>query len=344
MLAASFYLMLFIRFGAIQADVVAVHKTPFLVLFGIWILLLYVFDMYEPKFLNVSIFSLRHIAIVLATQTIAGFSLFYLIPSFGIAPKTNLLLTVAIFGVLFIIWRQIIAKRIGIIRSSDLDQTHTQSIPIATMTDTLAQTLSAKKQSNLYALPIRIIEILFAITILIITLPIILVVMIAIKLEDGGPIFIRQERTGKNGITFKFYKFRSMVALDPDGQAENGNPVWTTGTNDVRITKVGKITRKLHIDEIPQMVNILKGDLALVGPRPERPVFVKELAEKIPYYDVRHSITPGFTGWAQIKFRYARSVADSQKKLEYDLFYIKNRNFFMDIGIILKTVQIIFTH
>ncbi len=338
MLAGSFYLMLFIRFGAIQADVVAVHKTPFLVLFGIWILLLYVFDMYEPKFLNVSIFSLRHIAIVLATQTIAGFSLFYLIPSFGISPKTNLLLTVAIFGVLFIIWRQILAQRIGIIRSTDLDQTHTQAIPIATMTDTLAQTLSAKKQSNLYALPMRIIEMLFAITILIITLPITLVVMIAIKLEDGGAIIYKNDRIGKNDKVFYLYKFRSMIP-----NAETNGAVWAS-TSDARITKVGRITRKLHIDEIPQMINILKGDLALVGPRPERPEIVKELAEKIPYYDVRHSIKPGFTGWAQIKFRYARSVADSQKKLEYDLFYIKNRNFFMDIGIILKTVQIIFTH
>ena len=135
-----------------------------------------------------------------------------------------------------------------------------------------------------------------------------------------------------------------MVALDKDGQAEHGTAVWSTGAQDPRITKTGRITRALHIDELPQLINIIKGDLNLVGPRPERPQFVSELETQIPYYFMRHAIKPGFTGWAQIKFRYARTVLDSQEKFEYDLYYIKNRNLFLDIGIVLKTIQIIVTH
>ena len=126
-------------------------------------------------------------------------------------------------------------------------------------------------------------------------------------------------------------------------QAETKEAIWAK-ENDTRITKVGKIIRKLHIDEIPQMINILKGDMALVGPRPERPDFVKILEDKIPNYGLRHIIKPGFTGWAQIKYRYARTEADSKDKFEYDLYYIKNKNIFMDMGIVLRTIQIIFTH
>jgi lipopolysaccharide/colanic/teichoic acid biosynthesis glycosyltransferase len=134
-----------------------------------------------------------------------------------------------------------------------------------------------------------------------------------------------------------------MIVLDADGQAETGTAKWAE-ENDPRITKVGRITRKLHLDELGQMINLLKGDIALVGPRPERPEFVEKLEKEIPYYFMRHTISPGFTGWAQIKFRYARTVMDSEEKFEYDLYYIKNRNIFLDAGIIMKTVQIIFTH
>lgn len=204
---------------------------------------------------------------------------------------------------------------------------------------------SIKKQGEfLYQLLSRIISIIFAIIVLIITSPISLAIMIAIKLEDKGPLFIRQARTGVHGTSFKLYKFRSMIVLGADGQAETGKAVWATEGRDPRITKVGNVTRRLHIDEIPQMINLLKGDMNLVGPRPERPEFVADLEKQIPYYFMRHTIKPGFTGWAQIKFRYARTILDSEEKFEYDLFYIKNRNLFLDIGIILKTAQIVFTH
>ncbi len=195
-----------------------------------------------------------------------------------------------------------------------------------------------------YQILARMVSIIFAIIIIIATLPVTLFVAVLIKLEDRGPIFIRQERTGLHGKVFKLYKFRSMIALGADGQAEDGKAVWSSGHTDPRITKVGNIIRRLHIDEIPQMINVLKGDLTLVGPRPERPEFVADLEKQIPYYFMRHAIKPGFTGWAQIKFRYARTVMDSREKFEYDLYYLKNRNLFLDFGIILKTVQIIFTH
>jgi len=198
---------------------------------------------------------------------------------------------------------------------------------------------SIRKQGTwLYNILSRIISIVFAVLVLIVTLPISLAIAIAIKLEDGGPLIYRNDRVGLNGKTFFLYKFRSMII-----NAEKDGAVWAT-VKDSRTTRVGTITRKLHVDEIPQMLNLLKGDLALVGPRPERPEFVANLEKEIPYYFMRHTIKPGFTGWAQIKFRYARTVLDSEEKFEYDLFYLKNRNIFLDVGIILKTAQIVFTH
>jgi lipopolysaccharide/colanic/teichoic acid biosynthesis glycosyltransferase len=123
--------------------------------------------------------------------------------------------------------------------------------------------------------------------------------------------------------------------------AEKKKAQWAK-QNDPRITKTGKFLRASHLDELPQMINILKGDISLVGPRPERPVFVKKLEKDIPHYHIRHIIKPGFTGWAQIRFRYGRSVEDSQEKLQYDLYYIKNRSFFLDLEILLKTFQLFF--
>jgi exopolysaccharide biosynthesis polyprenyl glycosylphosphotransferase len=198
---------------------------------------------------------------------------------------------------------------------------------------------SIKKQSTaLYELISRILGIVVAVIIIIITLPVTIITALLIKLTDRGPIFYHQTRTGLHGKPFKLYKFRSMIV-----NSEKDGAVWA-GVYDHRITRIGSIIRKLHIDEIPQMWNIIRGDIGLVGPRAERPEFVTELEQQIPYYIMRHTVRPGFTGWAQIKFRYARSIADSQEKFEYDLYYIKNRNIFMDIGIIIKTAQIIFTH
>ena len=126
--------------------------------------------------------------------------------------------------------------------------------------------------------------------------------------------------------------------MNVEAESKTG-PVWAE-KEDPRVTKAGKLLRRVHLDELPQMINVLKGDISLVGPRPERPEFVEKLEKEIPHYHVRHLIKPGFTGWAQIKFRYGRSVMDSQEKFQYDLYYLKNRSLILDLGILLKTLQL----
>jgi sugar transferase (PEP-CTERM system associated) len=169
----------------------------------------------------------------------------------------------------------------------------------------------------------------------ILSLPIVLVTAVLIKLESKGPVFYRQERVGKNGRTFVLAKFRSMRV-----DAEASGPVWASKKDD-RTTRVGRIIRKVRVDEIPQFWNILKGEMSFVGPRPERPHFVAQLAEEIPFYEQRHLIAPGLTGWAQIKYPYGASIEDARQKLQYDLFYIKNHGLFLDAIIMFETIKII---
>ena len=173
-----------------------------------------------------------------------------------------------------------------------------------------------------------------ALTGLIISLPIAVLTAILIKIESRGPIFYKQERVGKSGKTFNVIKFRSMRT---DAE-KDGKPIWAV-TNDERVTRIGKIIRKTRIDEIPQFWNILKGEMNFVGPRPERPHFVKQLSTEIPYFDHRHLVAPGLTGWAQIKYPYGASVADAIQKLQYDLYYIKNQSLTLDLVIVIETVK-----
>ena len=212
-------------------------------------------------------------------------------------------------------------------------------IPLSLVTEETTVSLLTQKESPAAAIATRIMEITISLIVLIVTSPFLAVAAIAKKIEDGGQVILYPHvRVGKNGKEFQFYKIRSMVM-----DAEKTGVQWTT-EHDPRITPIGRVIRKLHIDELPQFWNIVKGYMALVGPRPERPQFVKKLEEDIPYYTLRHVIKPGFTGWAQIKFRYARTVLDSRKKFEYDLYYLVHRNLLLDLGIMLKTIQIVFTH
>lgn len=198
------------------------------------------------------------------------------------------------------------------------------------------------RPNNLFSTLKRSIDVIMSILFLIILIPIFIILSVLIKITSKGPIFIRQIRVGKNDSLFKLFKFRSMFATDPDGQSENSKPTWTVDDRtDKRITGLGRILRKTHLDEIPQLINILRGDLSFVGPRPERPEFTKIIEEKIPYYIFRHNVKPGFTGWAQINYRYAASIEDSAEKLKYDFYYIKNKNIFLDILIIVKTFAMI---
>ena len=169
---------------------------------------------------------------------------------------------------------------------------------------------------------------------LIVSFPIAVFTAIVIKLESKGPIFYRQERVGKNGRIFKVIKFRSMRT---DAE-KDGKPVWATA-DDNRVTRIGGIIRKIRVDEIPQFWNIIKGEMSFVGPRPERPHFVEQLAEEILFYEHRHLTAPGLTGWAQIKYPYGASVEDARQKLQYDLYYIKNQSLALDLVIIFETVK-----
>ncbi len=178
----------------------------------------------------------------------------------------------------------------------------------------------------------RIFDIVASLLLLLMSLPVIVVTVIVIFLEDRGPILYRQVRVGENWKLFQVLKFRSMrVDAEGDGQAQ-----WAS-KNDNRITRVGGIIRKLRIDELPQIVNVLRGDMSFVGPRPERPVFVEQLSESIDYYSERHRVKPGITGWAQICYPYGDSEKDSYEKLQFDLYYVKNYSLFLDLVILFQT-------
>ncbi len=182
----------------------------------------------------------------------------------------------------------------------------------------------------------RLIDIVVSSVILLLLLPLWVLVAILIRLESGGPIFYVQDRVGRDGKLFKMYKFRSMYH---EAEKHSG-PVWAN-RHDTRITKVGRIIRKPHFDEVPQLINVLQGDMSLVGPRPERPYFVEQLSQEIPIYQRRLKVRPGLTGWAQVKYKYDQSVEDVRLKLKYDLFYIENMSLRMDMKILLTTIYVI---
>ena len=420
MLTVSFLIMLEIAFsGATSSEIIQSHFSPFMFVFGIWLLVFFLFNLYETQSIKPTIPNFRKIGIASITALSASTIMFYVIPSFGITPKTNLVIFTITFVFLFIIWRRVFykifsvhfRKNTALVVDREKDGPYIKEIENyienypqsgfsivgtysslkdffskrnATQVDTLIvsrNTLGGTEDmkliyntienisdlayayedmlgkipvdsidetwflhnlrgtgKNFYEIISKTINTFMAFITLIITFPLLLVVALLVKLQDGGPVFYFQTRVGKNGKNFKLYKFRSMTV----GADKNGAE-WTE-KNDSRITKIGKVIRALHVDEVPQLLNVLRGEMALVGPRPEIPSFAEKLEREIPHYNLRHIIIPGFTGWAQIKFRNARGIAESKEKFEYDLYYIKNRNIFMDFGILLRTVIIIFTH
>jgi exopolysaccharide biosynthesis polyprenyl glycosylphosphotransferase len=181
----------------------------------------------------------------------------------------------------------------------------------------------------------RVGDLIIACALIIVTLPFVAIVALAIKLDSFGPVFYRQERVGLNGRHFMLLKFRSMVVdAEPDGRR-----VWAA-ERDVRITRVGRFIRCARIDELPQLFNVLYGDMSVVGPRPERPYFVDQLTKAIPFFAERLKVKPGITGWAQINYPYGASIKDARRKLSYDLYYINNRNFALDLVILISTVRV----
>ena len=184
----------------------------------------------------------------------------------------------------------------------------------------------------------RFCDILFATILIVLAMPVMFITAILIALDSRGPILYRQERVGLNGKTFNIVKLRSMyVDMEMDSK-----PSWTV-EDDRRITRVGKVIRKTRIDELPQLFNVLSGEMSLVGPRPEQPFFVESLTRDIPYYAVRHSVKPGITGWAQVRYQYGATVEDTIEKLQYDLYYVKNHNLLLDLFILVDTIVVVIT-
>jgi lipopolysaccharide/colanic/teichoic acid biosynthesis glycosyltransferase len=190
------------------------------------------------------------------------------------------------------------------------------------------------KNKRIYESMKRLVEILLVVTTLPITLPLGIIISLSVIIFSKGSIIYHQERIGRNNVPFTLYKFRTMTE-GIDG------PLWTS-ENDARITKIGKFLRNTHIDELPQLWNVIKGDISFVGPRPERSKLVK-VYEIIPFYETRHLIKPGITGWAQLNFKPSVSPEEAKKKIQFDLYYIKNRSFILDLFIILKTARAVFT-
>ena len=404
--------------GQFNWEILSGHLLPFSILYFFWLIIFYIFGLYDLGAIRIRVVLYPKILGAILCGLGLGMVFFYLVPLFGITPKTNLLLNVLIFGILFLIWRKLFGllfssrffNNIAILgKDSQKIEALTKEIAArpylgyrlrATFDDgkNLLAKIRDKKINalivaedfetdfdlleNLYqCLEARIIfwdwsqayelfcekiptaflqkkwflenlkegekkfydkikrgqDLILATAILVLTLPLWPLIALLIKLGDGGPIIYKQKRIGKDKKLFFLLKFRSMAI---GAESETG-PVWAK-KEDPRVTKVGKWLRRIHIDELPQMINVLRGDINLVGPRPERPEFVEQLEKEIPHYHVRHLIKPGFTGWAQIKFRYGRSVMDSQEKFQYDLYYLKNRSLILDLGILLKTFQLLF--
>ncbi len=416
LLYISLFLTLFLGFwGEFTSEIFNLHLIPFSIIYLFWLIIFYISGFYDLHLIKSKLSFYARFVGAISANLIIGILFFYTVPFFGITPKTNLILNVSIYGILFLVWRrtfyslfsvhflnrtavigkgaevenlktqirerpylgykivpmdlendlftQIQEKNINTVIFDENLESHpqilkalyfclpakvdflnfsqayeliTEKIPVSTISETWFLENLKEGERLFYDKIKRFIDIILASIILIFTLPLWLLIAVAIKLEDGGPVFYSQKRIGKDRKPFTLYKFRSMKV-----DAEKNGAVWAE-KEDKRITRIGKLLRRLHLDEIPQMINVIKGNISLVGPRPERPEFVEQLEKEIPHYHLRHIIKPGFTGWAQIKFRYGRSVMDSKEKFEYDLYYLKNRNFLLDLGILLRTFQLFF--
>lgn len=410
-LLASFYLTIVIGYwGSFDAHTIQTHVLPFSILYLAWIVILFIFNLYDYGSLKPTISSIRNISVALIVSTAVGFIFFYSFPIFGISPKVNLVINVAVFGILFIGWRRLFfrifsshfktevlvlgkneksielaeeikrnphigyhfegfiedlsdkevvqnvstlivannftmdSKDIHHLMSSDTEIMNIVEayekiflkVPVEFINEAWFIKNIKNSRKSLYHGFKRFFDILISLIVFIILIPFFILIAIGIKLEDGRGVFYRQKRVGLYNKPFYLYKFQTYVA-----NAEQNGAEWSK-ENDPRITKFGRFLRYTHLDELPQVWNVLRGEISLVGPRPERPEFVSVLEKEIPYFDLRHVIKPGVTGWAQVKFKYAGTILESYEKFEYDMFYAKNQNLFMDFGIIMRTIQKLF--
>ncbi|MGB0757153.1 MAG: sugar transferase [Patescibacteria group bacterium] len=228
----------------------------------------------------------------------------------------------------------IISPDITIIPLTLLYEQIAQKIPVQSISKSWFLENISKHDHDIHDKIQRLVDIVFSLFLLVITLPLYPLIILAIKLDSPGPAFYRQERLGYLGKPFMMIKFRTMVE-----KAEKNGAQWAQ-KNDPRITRVGKWMRKSRIDELPQMMNILKGEMSFIGPRAERQAFIEQLEQELPFYKQRLLVKPGASGWAQVNYKYGASVEDALEKLQYDLYYVKNRNWYLDASIVLKTIKI----
>lgn len=416
LLYGALFLMIFVRYGVISGYLVDAHMVPFSIVFILWIAVFYITGLYELRAVKNRSGMIQQLFVAVLSSLIVSMVVFYLVPSFNIAPKRNLVIFSFIFFVfsygwreLFGLWAKMPQKKVLMVGGSaeanamneylfgnpqlgykvafqisnisdttdeyfsdildkyDVDTIiigpeaeHSQKIleevyknlprGIEVLDFTSAYELFYKKiplssihylwvstnvskSQRIYETIKRPLEILLSLILIIVLSPFILLFALGIKISSKGPVLYTQARVGRKQKTFKIYKFRTMVK-----NAEKDGPKWTE-VNDHRVTGFGKFLRFTHFDELPQLFNILKGDMSLVGPRPESVPLVESFRKKIPYYDARHIIKPGVTGWAQISYRPSASIEEAYEKFQYDLYYIKERSFTLDLLIILKTIK-----
>jgi len=219
---------------------------------------------------------------------------------------------------------------------NDVYESITGKVPIESIRSSWLLFSPGSHVSRFFLIYKRFASVVVSIVGLLLSLPLLPFIVLAVRLSSPGRILYWQSRVGRDGVVFRCYKFRTMRS---DAESDTG-PRWARD-NDPRITRIGRVLRKMRIDELPQLLNVLKGDMSLVGPRPERPEMVADLSQKIPYYNLRHSVRPGITGWAQILYKYGSSVEDAKEKLRYDLYYIKNSSAGLDLLILLNTIKIV---
>jgi exopolysaccharide biosynthesis polyprenyl glycosylphosphotransferase len=422
-LYAALFLTLAARYGTgLYKEFADVHFAPFTIIFVPWLLVFYIAGLYDLRRLRNNLDFLKTLALSLVTNAAVAVLFFYLIPAFGIAPKTNLFIFLVVFAVVETYWRRFFnrltesgeapnkvvlvgtgpsAKEIAatVRENPQLGYAITAELTgeEASRTPAAIERAAREYSANLVAVPRelkrkgslalvlyrlfgrgisvidldsfyevvmrkvpladieetwfleniestarfydpfkRAIEFLAALVIGIILLPLEILIAIIVKLTSPGPVIYRHMRVGQHGREFTFYKFRNMRV-----DAEREGARWAT-PNDTRATPFGKFLRKTHLDELPQLWNIIKGDMSFVGPRPERPEFVIKLKEQIPFYEVRLLVRPGVTGWAQINHRADLTPDDVKQKLQYDIYYLKNRSPVLDLAIVLKTLKSIF--
>jgi len=418
----SLWLVLFIRYGdRFDYNRWQQHFWPFTILYLFWLIVFFIAGLYELSLArnNIKFYSILLNGLIINAGLSVAF--FYLIPYFGITPKTNLFLNLAIFAILFSGWRHLYNNLIKssalinnvliigrnketnqinqIIKNSpqlgyqvikqikpqeiqtpfDLLEMVTQKniktiitgvnphhdsklvqslyqclplkisfndlpsfyekilgkVPISSIGEIWFLENLTESQKNFYEAIKRILDMLGSFIFGLISLIFYPFIALAIKLNSPGPVFYTQRRIGLDGQIFNVIKFRSMI-----DEAEKNGAQWAD-QQDHRITKVGKFMRKTRLDELPQLWNIFIGQMSFIGPRPERIEFVQQLEKEISYYQIRHIVRPGLSGWAQVNFRYGASVKDSIEKLQFELYYIKHRSFVLDLSILLRTIKIV---